>query len=135
MTFVTRATGIPRGNAALAARHEEIADFHVVARVDHLDLAAVARRIASPADEPARACALVLDVDPEGGVDRELYVHRISRDMKHGADHAVGRDDGHVRPDVARALVEHDPSDAKELGEVLSDHPRAHRVPGVESLS
>ena len=136
MTFVTRATGIPRGNhrpLPLVTSRSPISDL--VARVDHLDLAAVARRVARPADEPARARALVLDVDPEGGVDRELHVHRVARDVQDRADHAVGRDDRHVRPDVARALVEHDARDAEELGEVLADHLRAHRVARASSPS
>ena len=118
---------------ALAAGDEQVADLDLVARVDHLDLARVARRIARAAHEAARVRALVLDVDAERRVDGELHVHRVARDVQHGADDAVGRDHGHVRPDVARALVEHDARDAEELGEVLADDLRAdgrlgHRV-------
>src|ERR1019366_1691962 len=99
------------GNAArepssLAAGHEEIADLDVVARVDHLDFAAVAGGVSGPADEAAGARPLVFDVDAEGRVDRELHVDRVACDVEDRADHAVRGDDRHVRPDVARALVE-----------------------------
>ena len=133
-TLVTRATGMPaREPASLAARDEEIADLHLVARVDHLDLARVARRVARAAHEAARVRALVLDVDAERRVDRELDVDRVARDVEHRADDAVGRDDRHVRPHVARALVEHDARDAEELGEVLADDLRADRLAGASS--
>ena len=113
---------------ALAARDEQIADLDLVARVDHLDLARVARRVAGAAHEAARVRALVLDVDAERRVDRELHVDRVARDVEHRADDAVGRDDRHVRPDVARAAVEDDARDAEELGEVLADDLRADGV-------
>src|SRR5689334_21818305 len=61
-----------------AARHEEITDFDLVARVDHLDLARIALRIAGAAHEAARVRALVLHVDPEGGVDAEPHVDRVA---------------------------------------------------------
>ena len=117
ITFVTRATGSPpREPLPLAARHEKIADLDLVARVDHLDLAGVALRVARAADEAARVGALVLDVDAERRVDRELHVHRVARDVEHLADDAVRRDDRHVRADVARPPVEDDARDAEELG-------------------
>src|SRR5580698_90153 len=120
--------------AALAARHQEIADLDVVARVDHLDLAAVARRVSGAADEASRPRALVLHVDPEGGVHGELDVDRVAGDVQHRADDAVGRDDRHVRAHVARSLVEHDAGDAEELREVLADDLRADRVSGGRVL-
>src|ERR1700722_1962753 len=44
-----------REPSTLAARHEQVADLDVVARVDHLDLAAVAGRVARAADDPPGA--------------------------------------------------------------------------------
>ena len=77
---------------------------------------------------------LVLDVDAEGRVHRELDVDRVLGHVQHGPDDAVGRDDRHVRPHVARPRIEHDTCHPKELGEVLADHLRAHRVPGRRVL-
>ena len=111
----------------LAARHEEIAELDFVARVDHFDFAAVAGRVSGAAVDEGRGRA-------SAGLrrrcrrlrhDRELHVDRVARDVQDRADHAVRGDDGHVRPDVARALVEDHARHAKELGEVLADDLRA----------
>src|SRR5438445_2487854 len=74
---------------AFAARDEEIADLDEIARVDCFDVARVARRVARAAHEAARFGALVLDVDDERRVDRELYVGFVARDVEDHADDAV----------------------------------------------
>src|SRR4029077_462878 len=88
---------------ALAASHEKIPDLHVVTRVDHLDLATVARRISRSSDEAPRARPFIFHVHAERRVDRELDIHGVACDVKDRANHPVGRDDGHMGPHIARA--------------------------------
>src|SRR5262249_46351942 len=122
----TRDRQSAREPLALAARDKQVSDLHLVARVDHLDLARIARRIPCPTYEPPRVRALVFHVPTAGGVDRELHVDRVAGDISHRSDHAIGRDDGHVLANVSRAAIEHDARDAKEFGDVFSGDLRAH---------
>src|SRR5262249_24517784 len=112
------------------ARHEHVARFDLVAGVDHLDLAGVARGIARSAYETPRVREHVLDIDPKLRVDGELQVDRIGRDPDDRADNAVGRNYRHVRSDLVRAPVEHHARHAEEWRHLFADDHRAYGVAG-----
>ncbi len=110
-----------RKSAANAARHEQVADIHLIGALYVFNSHYVPSRIPNPAYEPSRTRALDDYIDAEPTVNGQLNVDSVARDTHDGSDSAVQRHDWHVRPDSNARRVQRKLRDSKVLGRVLAD--------------